>query len=233
MLSSNSGVISGITARSSSILTFTQTCSYSQQKQSIDNKSRTLSPSDAAELMNSVEFLEELVKDKDTIDEKYYGLYDPDQILSDENSRESENISYGNGSIALSINSNKEEISKPISVVEYTGILWFLSKRKVQFQESVRITNLSKCGKSTIECITRYKKKDNWVDCSRVLCSFQEKDNNQGLQMEIGSEILVRLPLLGVGGALNKKISVTFENATNSFFRKLGAANSLSNVSIH
>lgn len=176
--------------------------------------SHHFSPKDAAMSMNSIDFLEELVKIKDTVDEKYYDLYENGNV-SDNNNNNNKDYDYDE--------KNKENL---VSVVEYTGKLWFMNKRGVKFQESVKINNLSKCGKySTVECMTKYKSKNKWVDCSRVICSFQESDNNQGLEMKVGSEILVTLPLFGVGGAIKKQISKTFQVATDSFFQQFEAIN--------
>jgi len=179
----------------------------------------SISAKEAAISMNSIQFLEQLVKIKDTFDEKYYGL--------------SENINQGciiagDSDSCLRMNENEttktNNVNDFISVVEYTGRLWFMNKRGVQFQESVRIKKLSNCGSySTIECMTRYKRKDRWVDCSRVLCSFQPNTKGRGLKMKIGSEILIGLPLFGIGSTVKKQILKTFQIATDSFFHQLAA----------
>lgn len=177
-----------------------------------------LSPKDAVILMNSIDFLQELVKVKDTTNEKYYGI----------------NLDQGENQSQLQGYSDDVGIDRGdglISVVEYTGRLWFLNKLGVQFQESVQINKLSECGKyATIECVTKYKRKNKWVDCSKVICSFlksdehnDDNDDHQGLSMKVVSEVLVQLPLLGAGRAVKKQITKTFEAATDSFFHRLEA----------
>ena len=185
-----------------------------------------ISPKDAAVSMNSIDFLQELVKVKDTVDEKYYGI----------NSEKRENQNQLNKGYGSDNDGGGTGAGGLISVVEYTGRLWFMNKRGVQFQESVKINNLSECGKySTIECVTKYKRKNKWVDCSRVMCSFLKSnehdhdgdgnnDDDEGLKMKVVSEILVQLPLLGAGRAVKKHITKTFEAATDSFFHRLEAS---------
>ena len=180
----------------------------------------SLSPRDAAVSMNSLDFLEELVKIKDTVDEKYYGIYDShDHDMNDKNN-EVRGDRNQNGPLMIQDNGSDTNNERLISIVEYTGRLWFMRERGIQFQERVRIKNLSEHG-STIECITKYKRKNEWVDCSRVLCSFQVNNDSQRLKMKVGSEILMRLPLLGAGGAVKRQISKSFEAAAESFFRRL------------
>ncbi len=190
-----------------------------------------MSAKDAAVSMNSIHFLKELVQMKDTVNEKYYGLYK-------DGNNHSTIIEFGYDGDNNGDYNNKEngkikvDGNNIISVVEYTGRLWFMKSKQssnngIQFQESVRIHNLSDCGKySTIECFTKYKSKDKWVDCSRVVCTFQSNDDSQdgggGIVMKMGSEILIQLPLFGIGGAVKKQILKTFQKAADSYFRKIG-----------
>lgn len=191
-----------------------------------------MSAKDAAVSMNSMHFLKELVQMKDTVNEKYYGLYkngDNHNTIIQFGYDDDSNGDYNNkenGNVEVDGNNNI------ISVVEYTGRLWFMKSKQnsnngIQFQESVRIHNLSDCGKySTIECLTKYKSKDKWVDCSRVICTFQSNDESQEggsrLVMKMGSEILIQLPLFGIGGAVKKQILKTFQKAADSYFHKIG-----------
>ena len=129
-----------------------------QNENSIKSTAKKLSPRDAAISMNSVEFLKELVRKKDTFDEKYYAM------IKDNDEYHHHNHDHN---VNLNPDEKKGEQSKEIliaSVVEYTGRLWFMKKRTnqnnggIQFQESVRIHHLSECGtSSTVECITKYK----------------------------------------------------------------------------
>ncbi len=234
-----------------------------------------MSPKEAAISMNSIEFLKELVRKKDTFNEHYY-YASPQKMRLPTNEHNNGLYQSNNTSLA------------DVVVVEYTGRLWFMKKKNqdkkdeeggIRFQESVRIQNVSKCGTtSTVECITKYKKKngthtkrkgvgednDNddgqWIDCSKVVCTFTSPNydshnssmNNSSsssgsssngssissgssrsssriisiaeetnkLHMKIGSEVLLQIPLLGVGGAVRKQISDTFEVAAKAYFRQ-------------
>ena len=64
---------------------------------------------------------------------------------------------------------------------EYTGKLWFMRRSGIQFRETVRIctedrgsssTMSSSLSSSSVECLTKYKHKNEWVDCSKVICTF-------------------------------------------------------------
>ena len=168
----------------------------------------------AARAINSISFLKELVKFKDTCNEKYYHLND------------------------VSVDTRKIESGLGlIHVVEYTGRLWFLRKTPIRFQEAIALKEISSCGKySSLQCITKYKtgSKGNWVDCSRVTCSFSPKDHNarykedslnscnssRSFDLNISSEVLVNVPLFGIGKKVTSFISDTFENAVTAFLDK-------------
>jgi len=170
--------------------TFSESC---QQQ----NHSQNRTAENAAKSMNSMSFLEQLVKLKDTCNEDYYQE-----------------------------NGNEEGThTETTHIVEYTGQLWFLRKTPLRFQEAITISDISPCGKfSSIECITKYKTGPtaSWSDCSRVSCSFRHETGGDGennkFDMSVSSELLVRLPLFGIGKAVRKHISNTFENAANVFF---------------
>lgn len=182
---------------SKAIATSAQTSTVINKNLSSLNLPLHLSPQDAARSLNSIDFLEELVKIKDTADEKYYG-----------------------------IELNNSGRSNIISVVEYTGRLWFMNRQGIQFQESIKIGEVSKCGTfSTIECVTKYKSKSQWIDCSKVFCTFVAKSKNNRdageLDMKVRSELLIPIPLLGIGGSVRKQITKSFQAATQSYFQRL------------
>lgn len=172
----------------------------------------------AALAMNSIEFLKELVRLKDTRDEKYYQEgHHGDEVITaacaaDPNPEPSSLNSIGNNNHAQA------------SVVEYTGKLWLLNKSKVRFQERVEIDEISPCGKySTIHCITRYKtghQNADWADCAKVSCRVEIPDHdNEVFDIVVQSDLLVKLPLFGLGKSVRRKISDTFENAAVDFFK--------------
>jgi len=108
--------------------------------------------------------------------------------------------------------------SSESSTAEYTGNLWFLSNKGVRFRETVRIENISRDGKSaTVECITKYRRKGQWHECSKVACKLTAVD--EGINMETESEVLVSIPLPGLAGkAIRSKILLAFESAAEAFF---------------
>lgn len=152
--------------------------------------------------VNSKEFLQELVRLKDTVDEVYYQEHGKIGL-------ESQILKPLNNPLLLST----------VSTVEYTGKLWFLKQSRVKFQEKLKIVEVSHCGRSvTIECVTKYKtaKSSEWIDCAIVSCNIVD-DKSEGFQLNVRSDLLIKIPLLGLGGSIRKKISGTFENAVNSF----------------
>ena len=111
--------------------------------------------------------------------------------------------------------------SNPLSAsttTEYTGNLWFMRNKGIRFRETVRISEISRDGKTaTVECITKYRAKGRWHDCSKVTCKLSAAD--RGINMVTDSEVLVSLPLPGLAGkAVRSKISSAFESAAEAFF---------------
>jgi len=109
------------------------------------------------------------------------------------------------------------------STCEYTGKLWFLTNTGVRFKETVRIRDLSKCGSySSVECVTQYKAGKEWVDCSKVTCSFSMPDqstrNRDGVFMDVVTDLLVTIPLPGVKSFMRTKINDTYTHAAKAFF---------------
>ena len=104
------------------------------------------------------------------------------------------------------------------TTTEYTGNLWFMRNKGIRFRETVRVSDISRDGKTaTVECITKYRTKGRWHDCSKVTCTLSAA--NRGINMVTDSEVLVRLPLPGLAGkAVRSKISLAFESAAQAFF---------------
>ena len=104
------------------------------------------------------------------------------------------------------------------TTTEYTGNLWFMRNKGIRFRETVRVSEISRDGESaTVECITKYRTKGRWHDCSKVVCTLSAAD--EGINMVTNSEVLVSLPLPGLAGkAVRSKISSAFESAAQAFF---------------
>lgn len=152
--------------------------------------------------MNSKEFLQELVRLKDTCNEVYYQENDKIEV-------ENQILDPHNNPFLLTT----------VSAVEYSGKLWFLRQSRVKFQEKLKIAKISHCGRSfTLECVTKYKtaKSSEWIDCAIVSCNIVD-DKSEGVQLNVRSDLLIKIPLLGLGGSIRNVISGTFETAVNSF----------------
>eukprot|EP00563_Minutocellus_polymorphus_P019914 CAMPEP_0197716192 /NCGR_PEP_ID=MMETSP1434-20131217/1167_1 /TAXON_ID=265543 /ORGANISM="Minutocellus polymorphus, Strain CCMP3303" /LENGTH=292 /DNA_ID=CAMNT_0043300513 /DNA_START=153 /DNA_END=1028 /DNA_ORIENTATION=- len=104
------------------------------------------------------------------------------------------------------------------TTTEYTGNLWFMRNKGIRFRETVRVSDISSDGKSaTVECITKYRTRSGWNDCSKVTCTLSAVD--RGITMVTDSKLLVNLPLPGLAGkAVRSKISAAFESAAEDFF---------------
>ncbi|EJK76045.1 hypothetical protein THAOC_02214 [Thalassiosira oceanica] len=114
------------------------------------------------------------------------------------------------------------------TVTEYTGVLWFLPTRNrgVRFREILRVLSISDDGSSsTVECQTQYHDGSAWRVCSRVVCVLrsagkgEEEDVAAGtVQMDVRSELLVRLPMPRIArDAVGRRISSTFEAVAMEF----------------
>ena len=179
----------------------------------------------AARAMNSIAFLKQLVRQKDTSDEMYFRHSIHNPVDTD---------------LDLEYDNTMEKI-QPLEIMtscQYTGILWFLPKT-VRFQESIHIAEISPCGQcTTLECLTQYQtRKQEWVDCSKVTCTFQptvlpsrpgsvsEKETTPfvNMEMKVSSEILVKIPMVGIANkAIQRKIRKTFEIAAGSYLNQIG-----------
>lgn len=196
----------------------------------------------AAQAMNSVAFLSELVKLKDTSDVKFYvgGTSSNGNEHDDRNtgiSSEPKAASQflrrirggfsaagmqrhlkGEEDVTIKTDTTSSRCKLATTSTEYTGNLWFMPKKGVRFQETVSISNISKDGSSAVvECVTKYRRSGRWVDCSKVICKLSSVE--QGIDIVADSIVLVRLPLPGVAGkAVRSKISSSFETAAATFF---------------
>lgn len=159
-----------------------------------------VTPADAANSINTVAFLQDLVRLKDTVDEIYYQEKDSTAGMGGE----------------------REDVcqaSNLVSVVEYTGKLWFLRKSKIRFKEVMKISEISACGKfSENECLTLYRtnQESDWVECSKVFCTFSHNNEND-CQMDVRSTLMLKMPLFGLGVTIQEKINNTFVEAVNNF----------------
>ena len=183
----------------------------------------------AANAMNSIPFLKQLVSQKDTSDEMYF--------------RHSVHSSNDLESLDLGEQEEDKEMEhiQPLEIMtscQYNGILWFLPQT-VKFKESIRITEISSCGQcATLECLTQYhNRKHGWVDCSKVTCTFQPPPPSQPkdcpllnkrsklferIDMKVSSEVLVKLPMVGLANkAIQRKIGKTFEVAAGTYLDQL------------
>jgi len=181
----------------------------------------------AAQAMNSVAFLSELVKLKDTSDVRYYvggaQTPPPDSNKTPSKSAAAHFLRRIRGEFS-SLGDRLQPASKPNSnarsrrstcCTEYTGHLWFLRNRGIRFMETLRISKISKDGScATIECITKYRQGGRWVDCSKVTCRLLAVE--RGIDIVADSIVLVRLPL--AGKAVRSKIASSFESAVSAFF---------------
>lgn len=122
-----------------------------------------------------------------------------------------------NKSPEVNIAASNASFSKS-TTTEYTGNLWFMRNKGIRFRETVRVSDISRDGKTaTVECITKYRTKGRWHDCSKVTCTLSAAD--RGINMVTDSEVLVSLPLPGLAGkAVRSKISSAFESAAEAFF---------------
>ena len=104
------------------------------------------------------------------------------------------------------------------TTTEYTGNLWFMRNKGIRFRETIRVSEISRDGISaTVECITKYRTKGQWHDCSKVVCTMSAAD--QGINIVTNSEVLVSLPLPGLAGkAVRSKIASAFNSAAQAFF---------------
>ena len=124
----------------------------------------------------------------------------------------------GNLDCRKSQDADSNSMSSDSTTTEYTGNLWFMKNKGIRFRETVQVTEISRDGKSaTVECITKYRTKGRWHDCSKVTCTLSAAD--RGIHMVTDSEVLVSLPLPGLAGkAVRYKISSAFESAAEAFF---------------
>merc|ERR1712232_50673 len=111
------------------------------------------------------------------------------------------------------------------SMCEYTGKLWFMPKKGIQFREIVQVKQLSSDSSlAFVECDTEYKVKDTWTNCSKVKCTMKYHNDHRDkstLGVLCQSDILVPIPLPRLAKrALNKKIESTFMAAIQTFLKK-------------
>jgi len=227
----------------------------------------TLSPIQAATAMNSVDFLKELIKQKNTSNEIYFQEVDKGEGTVPRGKKMGRSVSIppqpqqqSKQSVetvdeSLSSSSSPERKQRMTNTCEYTGKLWFMRKRGIRFRETVRIctddrgsSSSTTSSSSSVECLTKYKHKNEWVDCSKVICTFaippspsltEEGDTilptrtrkikkkaiatttaggGGTIVMKVDSEILLRAPLFGVNGAVKEKITKTFGSAAEAFY---------------
>ena len=113
------------------------------------------------------------------------------------------------------------------TVTEYTGVLWFVPTRNrgVRFRETLRVLSISDDGASSaVECQTQYHDGSAWRVCSRVVCALRSAGNGEEdvpagtVQMDVRSELLVRLPIPRIArDAVGRRISSTFGTAAMDF----------------
>lgn len=101
----------------------------------------------------------------------------------------------------------------------------------MRFRDTIRVCDGEVDGVA-VECITRYKNKGNWVDCSKVICRFTIPPPTAGredgaasmrkrsiVRMNMDSEVLLRAPLFGISGAVKERNIRTFGNAAEVFYK--------------
>lgn len=104
---------------------------------------------------------------------------------------------------------------------EYSGNLWFLPKG-IAFRETMVVKGISKDeNRAILECSSDYHNGKKWIQCARTTCEIESSDETEGkkLRMVIKSDLLVRLPIPGIGNQVAKMISSTFQNAAVAFFQ--------------
>lgn len=160
----------------------------------------------------SKQFLQELVHHKETCNEKYYH--------------------FDEEGINEMLDTTPHRRNNPTHAVEYTGKLWFLRKTPLQFQESIRIKQISSCGNfSCVECVTKlkYGAHSEWTPCCTVLCNLSQTgfdlDGKPMLNVKVSSNVLLQLPLLGARKTISKQICHVFTKAAHSFLLKKETTN--------
>ena len=117
------------------------------------------------------------------------------------------------------------------TVAEYNGRLWFLNKSGIKFRETIQVVGTSSDGKSsTVECITEYYNRNEWISCSKVICEFTSHSHNDenstqkdevGLKMTLDCQLLVWLPLPHIAkNEVRNKITSVFERVAIDFFKE-------------
>ena len=153
-----------------------------------------------ADTINSIPFLHDLMALKNVYDVTYL------------------NVPLSHPSEMLTTTTHK-------SICEYTGKLWFMPKKGIQFREIVQVKQSSSDSSlAFVECDTDYKVKDTWMNCSKLKCTMKyhndHRDKNT-LGVLCQSDILVPIPLPRLAKkALNKKIESTFMTAIRTFLKK-------------
>jgi len=188
---------------------------------------------EAANAMNSIGFLKELIGRKiNTFDEVYFreeedGRDDPGRVPVKQMGR------YRSVPPQAKLHgTSMEGWRRMTSTCEYTGRQpWF--KRRgggIRFRDTIRVRDGGVDGVA-VECLTRYKHKGNWVDCSKVVCRFTippptEEDMTTGrrtkkstVRMNMDSEVLLRAPLFGISGAVKERNIRTFGSAAEDFYK--------------
>lgn len=143
----------------------------------------------AAQQLNSIPFVQELSRFKDTVNRTYY----QQRINNGE-------LVHG---IAGSTEDSTPSSSQKNTVVEYIGKLWFLKQTGLRFRETIEIKSMSP-SYSSVECTTsfqsrgaadkgKHKRKkgssstsslleqnqeSHWVDCSKVTCTFTQRNKH-------------------------------------------------------
>lgn len=176
-----------------------------------------------ADSVNSESFLRELVALKAAENVEYKSRL----LISDANNKCS-SLQTQSECIASGIYSVKDHSS----FCEYTGKLWFLRASGTKFRESMIVKDVDmQTHHATIECNSDYFSGKKWVECSKVVVNVDfgpsynpgaigNNNNREGLiKLNIKSDLLVRIPVPGVTGKVNKMISSTFKDALTSFFK--------------
>ena len=117
---------------------------------------------------------------------------------------------------------------------EYVGTLWFMSRKGIDFRESLKMIGKEGLPSSSsilnnaptvgIECHSKFRNaKGKWTDCAKVKCllrSSRDQDGKDNIKVEISSELLVDIWMPShLVKAIKTKISRTFEEAALSFLK--------------
>jgi hypothetical protein len=175
---------------------------------------------------NSEAFLRELCSRKNTFDVVYYSskASEPPSTTS---TLHPELLPHGGGAHVERQRARYPAAPTPAledgtTSCEYTGKLWYISKKGIKFRETIKVHPFSDQATDVqVDCITEVHYRKKWRACATVECIVRVSDDGEPLLLT-SSHVLMMPKLVPktIQAALKQKIASTFETAAAAFLNE-------------